>query len=413
MDPDTFQAALEAGTSGIRLLDGYQDSPLRCRIAGTILAYDTKAYIPSTMKDARKAVSRLARTVQFGVTAAQQAMTRGGPKPDQIDPFRFGIEYACIMVSTEVEDVAPGARLSTQGLPPGEVNISTWGDQGLKLVPPLWMLKYLPNMAACHASINSNAQGPNNSHTPTDIAGTLALGEALRILQRGGADFFLVGGCESRLNPLSLSRADLFMELTSQHHDTPSQAVRPYDAGRSGTVLGEGAAVLGLEERDFAQKRGASILAEVAGFACGFDPRKEGKVFAQIIRRALQEAGITPEQVDHINAAAGGWTRLDAWEAGVIAEVFGGQVPVFAAKGHLGNAGAASGLIELAATIQALARGQLPGTLNHTVADPNCPITVHTGAPRAITKPYAVKLSLTDMGHCAAVVLKQWQGSGD
>jgi 3-oxoacyl-[acyl-carrier-protein] synthase II len=407
-DPDAYWAALLAGTSGIQRIQSLDPTPLHSQIAGEIRDYDPKKFIPSAMKEARKAVGRLARTVQLGVTAAQQAMTAGGPAKGQIDPFRFGIEFACVMVATDIEDIAGGAAPSVVGLPLGEVSFPVWGGQGLKQVPPLWMLKYLPNMPACHASINADAQGPNNTHTATDVAGLSALGEAYRILQRNGADFFLVGGCESKINPLSLSRYDTFAPLTRSHNASPAHAVRPFDRDRDGTALGEAAAVFGLEDLAFAEFRSATILGELTGFACGYDRGKTGSGFARVIRQALQQSGITPADVDHVNAAAGGWVDLDRWEAQAIRESLG-DVPVFAPKGHIGNSGAAAGLVELAASVWALRTGQLPGTLNCENQDSSCPVSVHLGPPRAVTKPYAVKLSYTEGGQCAAAVIRKWE----
>jgi len=196
----------------------------------------------------------------------------------------------------------------------------------------------------------------------------------------------------------------------SKRNDAPEKALRPFDADRDGTVLGEGAAAFSLEELAFAQGRGATITAELVGFASGFDNGHKGAVFAKVIRNALREAGIQPSDVDHVNAGASGSPELDAFEARAIREVFGAETPVFAPRGHFGNMGAASGLVELAASVLALQHGELPGTLNHETPDPACPVAVHTGAPRPVTKPYAVKLNYTDLGQCAAVVIKKWGG---
>jgi len=221
---------------------------------------------------------------------------------------------------------------------------------------------------------------------------------------RDAADFFLVGACDSKINPVSFTRHSLFHELSAKN-ETPAEALLPYGAARDGSVLGEGAAVFGLEEFEFATKRGASIDAELLGFSSGFDKGKQGPRFAGVIRNALKEAGITAADVDHVNAAACGSKELDAWEAKAIGEVFGTNTPVFAPKGHIGDTGAASGLIELAASVLALKHGQLPGTRNTGGIDPACKITVHTGTPRPLTKPYVLKTSFTDRGQCAAVVI--------
>jgi 3-oxoacyl-[acyl-carrier-protein] synthase II len=270
------------------------------------------------------------------------------------------------------------------------------------------MLKYLPNMLACHVSIFHDAQGPNNTITESDAASLLALGEAHRILQRDAADFFLVGGAESKINPLSMVRQCLFEPL-SQRNDAPEKACRPFDKQRDGLVLGEGGAVLAIEDLEHAKKRGARIYAELAGFGAAFDAKRSGGGIARAARAAMKEAGIGSDDIDHINAHGLGSIDSDAWEARGLHEVFGaGKTPLFAAKAAIGNLGAGGGLSELAVSVLALHHGRLPGTLNHEEADPACPVTVHTGAPRPVQKPYALKVGFTQMGQCAAAVVRKW-----
>lgn len=403
-DARSFWDALVAGQCGIRAITHFDASSLPCQIAGEIPAFEPKSIVP---KEYRKQLNKMARTVQLGLCAGLRAWENsGGPKKGDIDPFRFGVEYGCVMVATDAEDLAGGARVSTNGMP-GVVDMAQWGKEGLRNVPPHWMLKYLPNMPACHASILTDAQGPNNTITAGDVAGLLALGEAYRILGRDLADYFLVGACEAKINPVSFSRHCSFTPLS--RNSDPTTALRPFDADRDGTILGEAAAAFGLEELNFARKRSANILAEVVGFASGFDRQRKGSIFAGVIRNALKEAGITADDIDHVNASASGSPELDAFEARAIHEALGGR-PVLAPRAQLGSSGAASGLVELAASVLALQQGQLPGTRNFAKADPNCPVSVHTGAPRPVSKPYAIKLSYTDLGQCAAVVIRRWDG---
>lgn len=282
----------------------------------------------------------------------------------------------------------------------------TWGEKGVPLIQPLWMLKYLPNMPACHISIQHNAQGPNNSITESDVASLMALGEAYRILRREGADLFLVGGCESKLNPLSMVRQCLFENL-SKRNEEPHKACRPFDADREGLVLGEGSTVFVLETRGHAEKRGANILAEVVGFGSAFDHKLNGEGLARACFAALKQAGIGPDDLDHVNAHGLGMVKEDVWEAQGLARVVGTRVPVHAFKPYMGSLGAASGTTELALSILALHHGAVPATPNHERADPNCPIAVHTGTPREVKKPYALKVGFTHMGQCAAVVVKK------
>jgi 3-oxoacyl-[acyl-carrier-protein] synthase II len=287
------------------------------------------------------------------------------------------------------------------------VDLEKWGAQGLACMPPLWMLKYLPNMLACHVSILHNAQGPNNTITENDVASLLALGEASRALLRHHADFFLVGGADSKLNPLSMVRHSLFLPL-SRRNDAPDKASRPFDRNRDGIVLGEGAAVLAIEDWEFARRRGARVYAEITGFGSAFDRGRSGAGLARAIRQALAEADIGPEEIDHINAHGYSSLESDVWEARGIQEVFGNckrPVPVFAPKSYFGNLGAGSGTTELVASLLALEQGVLPPTLNYEEPDPNCPIPV-LNKPSRLTRPYVLKIGFTEMGQCAAVVLK-------
>jgi 3-oxoacyl-[acyl-carrier-protein] synthase II len=388
-------------------VQAFDASALPGCLGSEIPNFDPKPMVP---KDHRKRLNQMARTVQLGFVAAARAWEDGkGPRPGQIDPFRYGMEFACVMVASDLDDLSLGGQASLSG---EDIDLQKWGQSGLDLVPPQWMLKYLPNMPACHASILLDAQGPNNTVTTTEVAGLQALGEAYRIMQRDLADAFLVGGCESRIHPMSFSRHNTFkVQKLSHNRENPTEAVRPFDAKRDGSVIAEAATAFGLEELHFAQQRGAPILAEVMSFASGHDRGLKGNVLANVIRIALKQANLTVGDIDHVNAAASGSPILDAFEARGISEVFGQQTPVFAPKGHFGNSGCASGLIELAASVLALKHGLLPGTLNHTHPDPECPVLVHTGAPRPTRTPYAVKLSYTDMGQCAAVVVRKWDAS--
>jgi 3-oxoacyl-[acyl-carrier-protein] synthase II len=268
------------------------------------------------------------------------------------------------------------------------------------------MLKYLPTMLACHVSILHNAQGPNNSITESDVASLLAVGEAARILRRNQSDFFLAGGADSKMNPLSMTRQQMFGHL-SKNNEMPQKALKPFDRQRDGLVLGEGGCVFAMEDLEHAQKRGAPIQGELVGFGAAFDRGLTGKGLARAIRVALEQAKITPADVDHVNPHGIGSVALDAFEARGIHEVFGTSVPVWAVKPHIGNLSAGSGTTEMAASLLALKHGTLPPTLNYESPDPACPVKVLTKA-QPITKPYFVKTGFTEMGQCAAVVCRKW-----
>ncbi|MBN9523500.1 beta-ketoacyl-[acyl-carrier-protein] synthase family protein [bacterium] len=401
--PAAFWAALAAGTPGVARIRAFDPTPLPCQLAGEVPDFNAKAVIE---KGYRKTLNAMSRTVQMGLVVSQFAMQDAGLVKGAVPPERIGVEFGTVIAATDIDDLAAASKLASVG-PRQAIDMAAWGEKGVPVIPPMWMLRYLPNMPACHATILFDMQGPSNTIIPNDCAGAMAAGEALRILRRGAADVMLVGGSESKINPLSQSRFNCFYPLT-RRNDLGDKAVRPFDADAGGTVLGEGGAAFPLEELGHAKARNATILGEVVGFAAGVDRPKAGPGLSRVIRTALADAGIQPADVDHVNAHGTGVPALDRFEANGIAGVFGKDVPVFAPLSRFGNMGAASGVAELACSLLALKHGELPGTLNHETPYQGCPIAVHTGAPRPVAKPYAVKVSTTDLGQCAAVVIRKW-----
>ncbi len=401
---DVFWQSLVAGASGIRPISLIDAAELPNRIAGEVPGFSARAMMADTKY--RKELKSMARTVELGVIGSQLAVQNAGLSKGSVAPARIGIEFASLMGASELNDLAAASKLTS---PDGHtIDMGAWGKDGLGEITPVWMLKYLPNMPACHATILYDLQGPSNTQIPGDTAGLVALAEAARIIRRDTADVMVVGGSEGRINPITLARYNLFVQMT-RRNDDPTRAIRPFDANRDGTALGEGSAVFTLEALDHARGRNASILAEVVGWAAGVDRGKTGPGLARVIRNALAAAGVRPADVDHVNAHGTGTTVGDAFEARGIAEVFGRNTPVFAPLSRFGNMGAASGLTELACSVLALKHGELPTTLNHESPAADCPVAVHTGAPRAVTKPYAVKVSYTNLGQCAVAVVKKWE----
>lgn len=401
-----FWDSLVHGRSGIRLIQTFDAQSLPCRIAGEVLDFDAKNYIE---KKDRKSLRVMARAIQLAVAAAQLAMDDCGVNKERLNPTRFGVDFGSGLLPTELEELGLASQLSVN-CQPGPVDMKKWGEQGIPSIPPLWMLKYLPNMLASHVSILHNAQGPNNTITESDIASLLAFGEGYRIIQRNQADFFLVGGADGRINPLSLVRQCLFGHL-SLRNEEPERAVRPFDRGRDGFVLSEGSSVMVLEELRHAQARGARIYAEVAGFGAAFDRDASGRGLARAVRMALKHAGIGPEDVDHVNAHGLSTIKADAWEARALREVFGGlsrPIPVFAPKSYFGNLGAGASTSELAASLLAMEKGQVPASLNFEEPDPACPVQVIRSS-QPIVRDHVVKLAFTEMGQCAVTVCKKWK----
>jgi 3-oxoacyl-[acyl-carrier-protein] synthase II len=416
-DTPTFWEALKSGRSGIRPIRAFDVSSLPVRIGGEVSPFDARQFVE---KKDRKSLLIMARTIQLGVAASKLALDDSGVDKTQLNPQRFGVEFGAGLIATELDELADAAQLSVPARG-NQVDLERWGAASMEAIPPKWMLKYLPNMPACHVSIFHNAQGPNNTITENEVASLLALGEAYRILIRDQADFFIAGGAESRINPLSMVRQCLFDAL-SRRNEAPEKACRPFDRRRDGFVLGEGGGVLVIEELEHALKRGARIYAEVLGFGAAFDasanPRgcppksvRGASGLARVIHAALREAAIGPEEIDHVNAHGLSSVASDAWEARALQEVFSAcpePVPVFAAKSYFGNVGAGGSTIELAASLLALQHGIVPRTLNYEEPDPACPLAVIAGQPRPVRTPYVLKVSFTQMGQCAALVVRKW-----
>ncbi len=400
-----FWDGLCRGRSVIRAIQNFDASNLPSRVAGEIVGFDAKNYID---KKDRKSLRVMARGIQLAVAGAQLALDDSKVDKEKLDPTRFGVEFGAGLLPTELQELGPASQVSTN-CQPGFVDMKKWGEQGLACIPPLWMLKYLPNMLACHVSILHNAQGPNNTITESDVAGLLALGEAYRIIGRNKADFFLVGGADSKINPLSMVRQCLFGHL-SRRNDAPERASRPFDRSRDGMVIGEGAGVIVLEELEHARRRGAHIYAEIVGCGAAFDRQRSGAGQARAMRAALARAGIGVDHLDHINAHGLSSIKTDPLEARALQEVCASSrrpVRVFAPKSYFGNLGAGSGVSELAASVLALEHGRVPATPNYDEPDPACPVPILREAA-ALEKPYFLKLGFTEMGQAAAVVCKKW-----
>jgi 3-oxoacyl-[acyl-carrier-protein] synthase II len=402
----SFWESLRAGRGGVRPIQSFDASALPVRIGAEVTDFDPCHYLE---KKDRKILKVMARTSQFAVAAARMAaddadLGRAAPNPE-----RFGVIFGAGTIPSDLDEFGPAARESL-GDGPDRIDLKKWGERGIPLMPPMWMLHHVPNMIACHVSILHNAQGPNNTISQTDVGGLLALGEALRAVQRGRADLFLAGGADAKINPVTMARQCLFSPL-SRRNDAPERASRPFDLGRDGMVLGEGAGVVALEEMEHARRRGARIYAEVVGFGSAFDRGLTGAGVARAAARALREAGVGPEALDHVNAQGYATPVADVVEARGLQALLGGPqptLPVFAAKSYFGNAGAASGPVELAASLMAQAHGLLPATLNYEYPDPQCPLAVAT-EPRSVRRPCFLKLGFTELGQCAGVVVRGWQ----
>jgi 3-oxoacyl-[acyl-carrier-protein] synthase II len=349
-----WEAAL-AGRSGIDYRIPGGASGEWNPIGGYIRQFAAEKYVPQ-----RKAIKVMARDIQLAVAAAHLAVhDAAAASPEVAARDRFGVIVGSGVLNHEVDELAYSIRSSVDEA--GRLDLKKFGDDGLSALFPLWLLKYLPNMPACHISIFFDLQGPNNTITAGASSGLQAVGEAYRIIQRGSADVMLAGGAESKLNPVGLSHYEILGVLAHADGD-PKAAYKPFDGRSRGFVAGEGAAFLVLEELEHARARGARIYAEMAGFGCS---SAEGHRTA--MRIALDEAKARPDAVDHLQACGLGLPAEDALEAAAIESVFGASassLEVTASKPVTGFTGFTSGTLDLVFSAMSLRHQTAPPTLN-------------------------------------------------
>jgi 3-oxoacyl-[acyl-carrier-protein] synthase II len=319
------------------------------------------------------------------------------------------------IVPMDLPDIAPVLAEACQEN--GKLDVAKLGQRGSQALFPLWVLKYLPNMTAAHISLVHNAQGPNNTIVTACAAGTQAVGEGFRLIARGDADVVFAGGADSRLDPLLLLAYSALGAL-SRAERAPEEVSRPFDGGRDGFVLGEGAGLLILEELERAKARGAVIYAEVLGLGSSFDayavtkPDPEAGGAARAIKWALDEAKVDPKDVDYINAH-GTSTRLnDQMETMAVKRVFGEgarALPMSSIKSMVGHLIGAAGAVEAAALALTLHDGVLPPTINQTQPDPDCDLDYVPNCARPMRVRTAVSTSFGFGGQNAALVMRQLQ----
>jgi 3-oxoacyl-[acyl-carrier-protein] synthase II len=391
--------SFEAGRSGIRPLAQGEQLHLPVRIGGEVHDFDPKAQaLP------RRSLKVMARDAQLGVAASILASQDARIESGGVDPERFGVILGADRMCSTMEHSEPPYR---KCMVDGAFDFGRWGPEGMPATFPLAFLRIVPNMIASHISIVHDARGPNNTIHHAEVSGLLAVIEAARVIQRGMADVMLAGGASSQTNPYDWVRHCASGRLSPQS-EPPEGVMRPFDAGRTGEVRGEGAAMFLLESRQHAMARGVPLLARVAGWGAAFEchtgRRPEGCAVRRAVQQALDHAGLPARGLGHVNAHGAGTIADDALEARAIRDVLD-DVPVTAPRSYFGNLGAAAGAVELVATVLGLGRGLVPPTLNYKRPDPACPLRVIARDTLAGAPPTALALNWTSIGQAAAVVL--------
>jgi 3-oxoacyl-[acyl-carrier-protein] synthase II len=387
-------AALVAGKSGIGPITLFDASTFPTRIAGEVKGFD-----PAKFMD-RKEVRRNDRFIQFALAAADMAVKDAGLDMAKEDADRVG----CIV----------GAGIG--GLNTLEEEKETLLAKGVKKIGPFFIPSLIINLAPGQISLRYGMKGPNFSPVSACATANHSIGDAMIYIERGMADVMVTGGCEATITPLGIGGFCAARAL-SERNDAPEKASRPFDKHRDGFVAGEGSGILILEEYEHAKRRGARILAELVGYGATADanhitsPAPEGEGGQRAMRMALQDAGVTPDQVGYVNTHGTSTPQGDVAECQAINKVFGEHarkgLMVSSTKSMTGHLLGAAGGLEAVVTALALSRGVLPPTINVEEQDPECQLDVIPNQARERRVDFAMSNSFGFGGTNAVILFKR------
>jgi 3-oxoacyl-[acyl-carrier-protein] synthase II len=387
---------LLAMKSGIGPITRFDASAFSTRIAGEVKNFDPEAHGISP-----KLAKRMDRFVQFGVSAAFAALKHSGLPVTEKNCHRIG----CML------------GIGLGGLDTIETFHSRLLEAGPNKVSPFMIPMLISNMAPGQTAILAGIKGTNVVMTSACSSGLHAIGHAYCDILLGRSDALLTGGVESTITPMGISGFTALKALSSRNDD-PVHASRPFDRERDGFVMGEGAGILVVEELEHAKRRGAAIYAEIAGFGATSDafhitaPAEDGSGLAMAMKNAMDEAGVAPGEIDHINAHGTSTPLNDACETRSVKAAFGKRaydIPICATKSQTGHLLGAAGGVESIFTILALQTGIIPGTANYAVPDPDCDLNYMVQGPRKLDPRCALCNSAGFGSTNASILYKRWE----
>ncbi|HMU61103.1 MAG TPA: beta-ketoacyl-ACP synthase II [Gemmatimonadales bacterium] len=390
---EALWAGLQRGESAVRTITRFDPAPFRTRIAAQVDDFHATDHI-----EERKA-RRIDRFGQFSVAASRMALVDA-----DLDLGKENRDRVGVMMGTALG-----------GIGMAEAEHGRYVEGGIRAVDPALALMVFAGAASCNVAIAFGVTGPNSTNGMSCASGTIAIGDGFRTIMRGDADVMIAGGAEAPLAPLSFGAFAIIRAMSSRNDD-PGTASRPFDAGRDGFVMGEGAAVLVLEERQHALARGARIYAELCGFGLTNDahhmtaPRADGAQAARAMRLALAEGRVAPTDIGYVNAHGSSTPLNDSTETSALKQVFGAharRLAISGTKGYYGHALGASGAIEASICALASHREWLPPTLNLRVPDPACDLDYLATGGRPASPEYLLSNSFGFGGINAALVLRR------
>ncbi|HEX7192990.1 MAG TPA: beta-ketoacyl-ACP synthase II [Thermoanaerobaculia bacterium] len=353
----TWQRLIE-GKSGIGRISKFDASAYPCQIAGEVHGFDPELWIE------KKEVKKSDTFIHYAIAAAQIAADDAKLDTSKEDSDRVGVVI--------------GSGIG--GLPLIEEMHRKLMERGPSRISPFFIPGLIVNLAAGHISIRFKARGPNSAPATACATGAHAIGDAMKIIRHDEADVMFAGGSEAVITPLAVGGFSA-MRALSTRNDDPQKASRPWDLNRDGFVMGEGAGVVILEERERALARGAHIYCEITGYGMSSDayhitsPSEDGSGMMRVMQRALKDAGLAPEQIEYINAHGTSTPVGDKTETVAIKRVFGDyayKLPISSTKSMTGHLLGAAGGLETAITALAIEHGILPPTINYETPDPEC-----------------------------------------
>ncbi len=392
---DVFWKSLLEGKNGIDKITRFDATEYKSQIAGEVKDFDPADYMD------KKEAKRIDRYAQFAVAAAKMA----------VEDAKLNLEAEdCDRIGTFV-----GSGIG--GIETMHGQYEKLFDKGPKKISPFFIPMMIGNMAAGHVSIALGLKGPSSCVVTACATGTNNIGDAFRVLQRGDADVMVAGGTEASISQAAVAGFCSMKALCSDHNDDPAHASRPFDANRSGFVMGEGAGIVVMETLEHAEKRGAHIYAEIVGYGANSDayhitsPAPHGEMAAKCMATALKDAGLKPSDVDYINAHGTSTHLNDLTETEAIKTVWGEHakdVSVSSIKSMTGHLLGAAGGIECIATALAVENDMLPPTINYETPDEGLDLDYVPNKAKAKTVRAALSNNLGFGGHNACIVLKKY-----
>jgi 3-oxoacyl-[acyl-carrier-protein] synthase II len=387
--------ALKASKCGIATITQFDPAAFSCRIAGEVKGFDPAHYIE------KKEIKKMGRFIQYAIAASDFALSGSGLK-----------------VTPEIaEEVGVYIGSGIGGFEVIEREHQTLLEQGPRRISPFFIPATIVNLASGHVSIRSGAKGPNSATATACTTSAHSIGDSFRIIQRGDAVAMICGGTEAAVTPMSIG-GFAAMRALSTRNDEPHRASRPWDKDRDGFVVGEGAGMLVLEELEFARARGAVILAEVVGYGMSADafhvtaPPEDGDGAFRVMRNAVKDAGLRPDQIDYINAHGTSTDVGDRVETVAIKRAFGDhayKLAVSSTKSMTGHLLGGAGGLEAGITVLAIRDQIAPATINHECPDPACDLDYVPNQARPMKIDYALSNSFGFGGTNGCLIFKRYE----